>query len=113
MKWFGYILFIKASGITQNIKNAIINISCCQDNDQCTETAFRDSLLGDMSLVRIEINKQGADLLNTLNTIDVDSYTVYGNLSYYEGELMAQCKNSILLANEFFDANRVLFEVVP
>lgn len=110
MKWFGYILFIKASGITQGIKDSITAISCCVDNDQCTETAFRDSLLGDMSLVRIEIDKQGANLLNT---IDVDSYTVYGNLSYYEGELMAQCKNSILLANEFFDANSILFEVIP
>jgi hypothetical protein len=110
MKWFGYVLVNRVLGMTQAVKDEITAISCGV-GDQCTKTAFNCTIINDRALIRIEMDKQGTDLINAFDTLGVDSYIIYGDTEYPENEIKQRFKTSVGLAYVYFSDNVLLFQV--
>jgi len=99
MIWQGYVLINKSSGITNDIKDVIINKAV--GVDQSDIIVFRNSLNGDKSLVRCAFDVNGAELTTFLDSMDIDGYSIYGDLTYPVGDIIEKFKTSWNLAFDY------------
>jgi hypothetical protein len=109
--FFGYILFENSVVIPQMELDLISDLECgVSQNDR---TVFNTSLDGTKSLVRIKINKKGQDLIDALDLINIDTYSIFGEHDYPENEMASRLRTSETLAYSYFDTNRALYEIDP
>jgi hypothetical protein len=96
--WNGYILIEKSTGV-DSVKSIINNKATGED--QCCVINFVDSINGKKTLVRCGFNIDGQDLIDWLDALDIDSYSIFGDESYSKNELILRMKLSSILAYNY------------
>lgn len=94
--WQGYIFLDRALGIDEPIKNMLKNKAI--GTEQHNVINFRYSLNNEKTYFLVCLDIQGQDIDDFLNTLNVDSFTIFGNKTYPEADLKAEFQNSCKLA---------------
>lgn len=96
IKWNGYILIEKSTGITNEIKDGIT--SKATGIDQSCLINYTDSENGEKSLIRCAFDINGAELTTYMDSLSIDTYEVFGDMVYDQSQLKIKMNESSLLA---------------
>ena len=96
IKWNGYILIEKSTGISNKIKDGIT--SKATGIDQSCLINYTDSENGEKSLIRCAFDINGDELITYMDSLSIDSYEIFVDTAYDKSQLKIKMNDSSTLA---------------